>query len=137
MSRDDISAKIREEVALQVKQQVDEQIQDHIPIPLAQQSLENKRQISDIRVTLANSEAREKNSHLQATNLDELLMPILKPDGTESELFPADLRALFAYDLEMSKALLKDFEMEAGDSLQVNFGRFIRHIGIENFQMLG
>lgn len=55
MNRDDISAKIREEVALQVKQQVDEQIQDHIPIPLAQQSLENKRQISDIRVTLANS----------------------------------------------------------------------------------
>ncbi|GLB37762.1 putative D-isomer specific 2-hydroxyacid dehydrogenase family protein [Lyophyllum shimeji] len=129
--RSDISAQIRREVAFQVKEQVDLQIRDHIPVPLEQQAIDNKRQISEIKVALANSEARAKNSHLQVTNLDEPLVPILKPDGSRSKLFPADLRSLFSYDLDMAKALVIDFDLEEDDSLQVNHDRFMRHIGIE------
>ncbi|KAF8070767.1 hypothetical protein FPV67DRAFT_1488664 [Lyophyllum atratum] len=127
--RDDISAQIKREVVSQVKVQMEQQIYDYIPVPLEQQAIDNKRQISEIKVALANSEARAKNSLLQATNLDEPLIPILTPDGRKSKLFPADLRSLFSYELDMAKALVKDFEMEEDDSLQVNYGRFMRHIG--------
>ncbi|KAF5380386.1 hypothetical protein D9615_004712 [Tricholomella constricta] len=135
--RNDVSAQIKREVAMQVKDQVDQQIRDHIPTPLEQQALDNKRQISKIKASLTNSEARAKNSTLQASNLDEPLMPILKPDGSKSHLFPADLRSLFSYEPDMTKALMKDFDIEEDDSLQVNYGRFMRHIGIENVQIAG
>ncbi|KAG6855986.1 hypothetical protein H0H87_008666 [Tephrocybe sp. NHM501043] len=127
--RSDISARIRSEVALQVKGQVNVQIQEYIPVPLHQQVVNNKKQIHEVKVALINSEARARNSALETTNLDEPLMPILKLDGVPSNLYPADLRSLFSYDLNMVKELVNDFEIEEDDSLQVNYERFMRHIG--------
>ncbi|KAG5647112.1 hypothetical protein DXG03_001483, partial [Asterophora parasitica] len=127
--RDDISAQIRREVEIQVKDQVELQIGDHIPVPLELQAIDNNRQIAEIKAALANSEARAKNSHLQGRNLDEPLAPVLKPDGNKSQVFPADLRSLFCYDLDMSNVLMKDFGLEEEDSLSANYGRFMRHIG--------
>ncbi|KAG5715030.1 hypothetical protein E4T56_gene10456 [Termitomyces sp. T112] len=134
--RQDISTRVKSEIALQVREQVNEQIREYIPVPLQQQVLENRKQISDIKISLHNSEARARNSALKPTNFDEPLMPLYKLDGSKSHLNPADLRSLFAYDLDIAKELVRDFGMEADDhSLQVNYGRFMRHIGIENVCM--
>ncbi|KAG6902366.1 hypothetical protein C0995_000928 [Termitomyces sp. Mi166 len=116
---EDISAWVKSEIALQVRKQVNEQIREYIPVPLQQQVSENKKQIFDIKISLLNSKARARNSTLKTTNLDEPLMALYKLDGNKSNLYPADLRSLFAYDLDTVKELVKDFGMEADDhSLQ-------------------
>lgn len=98
--RTHIRDSIKTEVATQVRQEMDLQILDHIPIPLAQQVVDNKKQIADIKTLLANSEARIENASIQAINQDEPLASVLRADGTRSEMFPADLRTLFSYDCE-------------------------------------
>ncbi|KAG6889925.1 hypothetical protein C0992_003520 [Termitomyces sp. T32_za158] len=108
--RKDISERVKSEIALQVREQVNEQIEEYIPVPLRQQMLDNRNKISDIKISL---EARARNSTLKATNLDEPLMPLYKPDGSKSHLYPADLRSLFAYDLDIAKELVNDFGIEA------------------------
>jgi len=79
---------------------------------------------------------------------DEPLLPILKSDGKESELYPADLISLLCYDSknpyyfvssmlsdgtitgETMKRLLADYDLPVDDVLQVNFNRFMAHIGL-------
>jgi hypothetical protein len=56
-NRDHIRDSIKTEVAIQAKQEVDIQLQDHIPFSLTQQLVDSKKQIADIRVALENSSA--------------------------------------------------------------------------------
>jgi len=75
------------------------------------------------------------------------LAPILKADGTRSELFPADLRTLLSYDrelpfysfgyandrashpVELVKALVRDYELVEDVTVEMNLNRFMKYIG--------
>lgn len=98
------------------------------------------------------SAARIKNASVHVTNEDELLAPVLKSDGTRSELFPADLRTLLSYDcellpvyyfdilstgdiasglVELVKGLVRDYELPEDMTVEMNLDRFMKHIGIQ------
>lgn len=46
---------MRREIVDQVKDQVDLQIQEHIPVSLEQQAKDSKQQITEIKISLENS----------------------------------------------------------------------------------
>ncbi|KAJ6576835.1 hypothetical protein B0H10DRAFT_2179780 [Mycena sp. CBHHK59/15] len=126
----DIIAQIRADVAEQVKQQVDVQIQEHIPVSLKQQAAKNRTQLLDARTSLINSEARKKNAGLQIEHLDEGLAKVLKADGTNGKLFPADLRSLLSYDAGDVRELVKEYGLVEDEVREENINRFLSHLGI-------
>jgi len=128
--RAQIEEQIRAEIAIQVKQEVAAQIVEHLPVSLEQQAEESKRQLVEVKHSLVNSEARRANSVLRANNLDDPLTHVLKPDGTQSELFPADLRTLFSYDAEHAQNLVRDFGLQEHELRERNLNRFMAYIGI-------
>jgi len=75
------------------------------------------------------SEARRTNSALRAHNLDERLVVIFRPDGTESKHYPATMRVLFEYDAEKARALVEDYGLPVDAQREKNLNRFIAHIG--------
>lgn len=50
-----IKEQTRAEIAKQVKEQVDSQIVEYIPVPLRQQAAEGKKQLDKVRASLHNS----------------------------------------------------------------------------------
>jgi hypothetical protein len=90
-------------------------------------------------------ESRRKNSCVSPDDTSDPLAPVFKEDGTESKHFPANLAVLFSYDrkshsvnskdikltrpVEKSKKLLEDYGLEENPRLEVNFNRFMNHIG--------
>ncbi|KAF8891758.1 hypothetical protein BD779DRAFT_1512952 [Infundibulicybe gibba] len=130
-----IKARVASEIKAQAKEQVDIQIRNYIPVSLRQQVLDNERHLKEANVSILNSESRIQNAALDLDNQDEPLAPILKTDGSRSKLFPADLRSLFAYELEMAQQLLKDYGIEEAGILEVNFNRFMSHAGVK-FQLV-
>lgn len=128
--RDHIRDSIKTEVATQVKQEVDTQIRYHIPISLTRQAVDANKGIADMRIALANSEARAKNASIHMTDQDEPLAPVSKADGTRSELFPADLRTLLSYDFELVKMLVRDYELPEDTTSETNLmDQFMKNIG--------
>lgn len=126
-----IQEQIKAEIAMQTKNEVDAQIHEHLPIPLHVQAQESQLQLSEVRVQLKNSEARRHNSHLKSTNLNEQLSIVIKKDGTESVLWPKTLRALFGFDLDNARALVKDFGLTEHELREGNINRFMAFIGIQ------
>lgn len=45
-------------------------------------------------------EARGNNARIRPENLTDKLMTVLKPDGTQSKVFPHSLQSLFGYNGE-------------------------------------
>ncbi|KAF9469997.1 hypothetical protein BDZ94DRAFT_48995 [Collybia nuda] len=133
--RRDINQHIRSEIVTQVRQQVDIQIAHYIPVSLGQQALDIREQLKETETSLQNSEARMRNSSIQYTDLDEPLAPILVRDGTTSSLYPSDLRSLFCYEDEVVKALVKEYDLPEDELFETNLERFMRHIGIEKFEL--
>ncbi|GJJ08476.1 hypothetical protein Clacol_002694 [Clathrus columnatus] len=134
-----IEEQIRAEIALQVRQEVTAQIVEHLPISLQEQAEQSKRQLNDVKLSLVNScssysngcrEARRANSGLRANNLDDPLARVLKPNGTESAMFPTDLRTLFGYDSNTALELVREFGLKEHDSRERNLNRFMAFIGI-------
>jgi len=131
----DITAKIKSEIKRQVSEQVDVQIKEHLPVTLKDQLDESKKQLEVVNSSLKNSEARRKNSALRVPrDLDELLTDAATPDGGVSAFFPNDLRALFAYDLEQSQSLARDYRLPVSKIKTENLNSFMSHIGIR-FQL--
>ncbi|KAF8806522.1 hypothetical protein BYT27DRAFT_7191067 [Phlegmacium glaucopus] len=127
--RNDLDNIIRSEVLKQVEEQVNAQIVEHIPVSLQQQAEETKEQLRDIKTSLANSEARITNSYIQSGDWDMPLAPILNSEGKKSNLYPSNLRSLFAYDLESAKTLNKDCGLVEAEELDMNLKQFLAHIG--------
>lgn len=75
------------------------------------------------------SEARRTNSALRAHNLDERLAVVYRPDGTESQYYPATMRVLFEYDAEKARGLVEDYGLPVDAQREKNLNRFIAHIG--------
>jgi len=127
-----IQYQIKTEVAHQVAEQVASEIKDHLPVSLEDQITDSKKQFGDVKFSLINSEARRTNSVLRVPrDLGEPLAPVLKPNSTKSNFFPADLRTLFSYDLHMAQALVRDFELPQSDVREINLNKFMSHIGIQ------
>ncbi|KAF9526643.1 hypothetical protein CPB83DRAFT_857554 [Crepidotus variabilis] len=120
---------VRDAVINQVREEVDEQIGDHMPVSLKEQAVESKRQLEEIRVSLHNSEARINNSFIQISNLYDSLESVLTPDGSESPLYPPNVKSLLGYDLDSARSLNKDFGLAETEDLRVNFQQFLKHIG--------
>jgi len=133
--RTHIKDQIRAEVFAQVKDEIEVQLPEHLPVSLKQQVGESKKYLVGVRHALVNSEARRANSVLRTSNLDDPLAVVLKPDGTRSVVYPADLRSLFSYDTHMTRALLKDYELPDHELQEKNLNRFMSHIGIP-FQLV-
>ncbi|CAL1711311.1 unnamed protein product [Somion occarium] len=130
-----INDQIRKETALQVKEQVSLQMKDHVPLSLEEQVEGSRKQLIEVRHALQNSESRRANSTLETDNLNDTLQVVLKPDGTKSALYPANLNSLFAYSPKMLKELLKDHGLLEHGSKEKNLNRFMSHIGIR-FQLV-
>jgi len=126
-----VQARVQSQIAQRARHHAEIQIKDHLPIPLQTQSEECKTQIRVLEISLANSEARRVNARLDANDWSEPLKPVLKANGEESALFPADLMSLYDYNDETCIALLRDFEIEVDTVRQVNLNRFMAHIGLQ------
>ena len=55
MYRDQIAEQMKLEVAKEVKEQMDAQMQEHLPVPLSEQAEESRRQIVEVKHALQNS----------------------------------------------------------------------------------
>ncbi|OCH89883.1 hypothetical protein OBBRIDRAFT_793874 [Obba rivulosa] len=130
-----IQEQIKAEILLQVKVQIDLQIREHLLVPLQDVVGESKRQLVEVDHALQNSSARRVNALLRGTNLDDTLGVVLKPDGSKSKLYPANLRSLFAYDDAMTNELLKHHGLTCYDQREKNLNRFLSHIGV-HFQLV-
>jgi hypothetical protein len=53
--RRNISDHVKSAITAQIRQEVDAQIQDHIPVSLAQQVKDSKTQLEEIKLSLKNS----------------------------------------------------------------------------------
>jgi len=126
-----ISNEVTDEIKVQVAQQVKAHLGEVLPTTLEEQAAESNQQLKDVRASLINSESRRSNAILRASNLDDQLAIILKPNGEESEHFPHDLKTLFSYDNDRAKALVKDFGLAASDSREKNLNKFMAHAGIQ------
>ncbi|THU85027.1 hypothetical protein K435DRAFT_764528 [Dendrothele bispora CBS 962.96] len=134
----DIKSNIQSEIVKKVKEEVGLQFKDHVPISLEEQLEETEKQLREVKVSLDNSEARRLNNTLDMALIqDEPLYPILKvSDGKPSDLYPADLISLLCYDSETMKKLMEDYDLPVDEVLQVNFNRFMAHIGIKHQLLL-
>lgn len=54
-SRSFLDEKIKEEIAVQTRQQVEAQLRDHVPVPLEEQIVGSRNQIIEVRHALMNS----------------------------------------------------------------------------------
>ncbi|KAF5383485.1 hypothetical protein D9757_006131 [Collybiopsis confluens] len=97
----EIQNQIKSEVQAATKDKIAQHYKELIPIPLQKQHHETKEQLDLARAAFINSDSRRSNSSidilLDAYKLDRL-KPVLKSDGKPSELWPADLNSLLAYD---------------------------------------
>ncbi|PIL34064.1 hypothetical protein GSI_03775 [Ganoderma sinense ZZ0214-1] len=133
--REQIRKQVPLEIAKQAREQIGLQIRDVLPVSLKTQAKESRDYLEEVKHALENSEARRKNSVLKPSpnNLADGLAVVLKPDGTKSKLYPANLRSLFAYDYGKSKELVQDFGLHDHGVLEKNLNGFMAHIGIRFF----
>ncbi|KDQ55124.1 hypothetical protein JAAARDRAFT_60086 [Jaapia argillacea MUCL 33604] len=124
-----IQTQIQAAIAEQVRDEVAKQLKDHLPLSPEEQVEESKETLSQLKYSVANSDARRMNSMVQQENLDDDLSLILNLNGTSSPLYPTNLKLLFAYDDDMVKRLLKDYDLPDQRSREANINCFIRHIG--------
>ena len=120
--RDQIRKQIPLEIAKQAREQIKVQIQDVLPVPLQAQAQEGRMHLAEVKHALENSyvpfrlflryaasdsnpgpmfrEARRKNSVIRPSpnNMGDDLAVVVRPNGTRSKLYPANLRSLFVYD---------------------------------------
>ncbi|KAH8087856.1 hypothetical protein BXZ70DRAFT_955416 [Cristinia sonorae] len=130
-----LDEKIKEEIAIQVQHQVEAQMKEHVPDSLQEQIVGSRNQIIEVRHALMNSEARRQNSNLRTDDLNDQLEIVLKPDGTRSDVYPANLNALFAYSPVLLRILLRDHGLVEVQSREKNLNKFMAHIGI-TFQIV-
>ncbi|KAL1681887.1 hypothetical protein EV122DRAFT_204820 [Schizophyllum commune] len=128
---------MKELVAEQVKKTVDGNIGDYIAVPLAEQKEVAQTMAKKIDVELDNSKARLENSRLHPDDTDPF-KPVLKKDGTESNVWPFDFRSLFAFEGEYKTLdkLLDDFELSIGvkdDTKGVKFQDDIKRVKMQTF----
>ncbi|THH20208.1 hypothetical protein EUX98_g8625 [Antrodiella citrinella] len=133
--REFLDGRIKEEIITEVHQQVQVQLPEHIPVTLEKQIVGSRSQIIEVRHALMNSEARRTNSNLRTDDLNDSLAIVLKPDGTRSDVYPANLTALFAYTPALLRTLLKDHGLVEHQLREKNLNKFMAHIGI-TFQIV-
>ncbi|KXN85302.1 Putative 2-hydroxyacid dehydrogenase UNK4.10 [Leucoagaricus sp. SymC.cos] len=127
--REGIRKQIRDTIRARVKEEVDRQIVSYVPIPLDKQLVDMKKRGKEVKIALANSEARTQNSTLNINSEYESLAPILTDSGDKSALYPADLGNLFSYDEESLRALLRSYGLEVEGDERSNVSEFLRFIG--------
>ncbi|KZT72332.1 hypothetical protein DAEQUDRAFT_664319 [Daedalea quercina L-15889] len=132
--RAQIREQVKTQVAEQVKAQLGLQIRQHLPEPLARRVEESRRQIEEVKHAVQNSEARSRNSALKTFNLDDPLDEVLKPDGTRCDLYPTNLRSLFAYTGTEARQLAAAYELGEHRDRENNINRFMAHIGEQRTQ---
>ncbi|KAF9268699.1 hypothetical protein L218DRAFT_525296 [Marasmius fiardii PR-910] len=125
---------MEEEIAKTVKEQVDAQIVNHIPIPLKKQLVDCQAQLKHVEVSLTNSKARGIHAYyeLSPDSLDEPLKPFVDASGRTSDVYPADLSSLFTYDIKNLKKLVSDYGLVPDNDRLSNINRFMDHIGIKH-----
>jgi len=125
--RQQIEEQIKTELALQVGEEVHRQLPEHIPEDGDAQS---KTELTEARVKFVNSESRGANAVLREQNLEDPLHDILRSDGTKSELFPPDLKTLFAYNADKVRQLVQDYGVPEHHLRERNLNRFMAYCGV-------
>ncbi|EJT96697.1 hypothetical protein DACRYDRAFT_102770 [Dacryopinax primogenitus] len=127
---------VRTEVEQRVMERVAEQISQKIPAELLEDVQDHKVQLSHVRRSLHNSEARRANSLLRTNNINEPLTPLMRSNGEISPFFPHDLSSLFASPAPVARQLVSDYDLTIDpDSRERNLNKFMGHIGV-GFQMV-
>ncbi|KAJ7209693.1 hypothetical protein GGX14DRAFT_631564, partial [Mycena pura] len=133
-----LSEELKAHIHTTVEREVKGRLNVQIPEQLRDQIKSHKRQILEVRRGLHNSEARQYNSAIGPSALNEELRPLLRPlptgeqspmfggvpptpaatDGeanlgeptaTPSAMFPRDLKALFTLKSEEAETLVKEY----------------------------
>ncbi|KII95712.1 hypothetical protein PLICRDRAFT_170325 [Plicaturopsis crispa FD-325 SS-3] len=128
-----IQLQIRSAIEQQVAQQVNARISAILPIPLADQARETRRRIEEVKRALENSEARRSNANLRSGDLYEPLGVVLMEDGRKSDVYPANLVSLFAYEAAPIDQLIKDYKLDIQEmqTREESLNAFMTHIGIQ------
>ncbi|KAF8908016.1 hypothetical protein CPB85DRAFT_800988 [Mucidula mucida] len=130
--RADIKAKIRSEIHGQTQAQVDQQITEYIPIPLGKQLEETNTKLSQVKISIANAEARKRNSEFTLThNKDDKLGVILNDKGKKSDIYPEDLNSFLSVYKHVVQ-LLADYGLGSDEDPRKNCNRFLDYIGISS-----
>jgi len=139
---DHLRRKIEELVDELVDRDVDDMVQEildnfYIPQKLQDTVNNQRRQLDSVRINLHNTEARRTNSVLKAEHMADTIVPLLKPDGTVSKVFPRNLSALFAIDHEAAKLLLTEYGVpsSADDSRDKTMNSLMYFLGV-GYQLL-
>ncbi|KIK69049.1 hypothetical protein GYMLUDRAFT_91451 [Collybiopsis luxurians FD-317 M1] len=134
----DLSPEIRKSIESEVhaiaQKEIDKQFKALMPDTLQKQLEQTNEQLSLAKAAYINSESRRTNSNIDimvAACMNDELKPVLKADGKQSSLWPADLNSLFAYDSESIKKLLKDYDLPVDKVQETNINLFLSHIGIK------
>ncbi|KAH9946436.1 hypothetical protein B0H21DRAFT_693650 [Amylocystis lapponica] len=106
---------VKEIIQREVAERVQRQLRAQVPEKLREEVKHYKHQITTVKHSLHNSEARRHNSLICSSGLDEPLRPLLRPlpMPTPSPLFPHDLASLTRLEPEAIKALLNDYGLVA------------------------
>ncbi|EPQ55023.1 hypothetical protein GLOTRDRAFT_129326 [Gloeophyllum trabeum ATCC 11539] len=125
-----IKGKIMEELARQVKAEVDGQIKDHLRPTLLEQIKEAEIHLANLKNAIHNTEALTANSKLQGDDLHMPLAPLRKADHSMSGCWPENIYSLCGYSNNTLKQLLRDYDLPVQDSQQANVDKFLAFIGV-------
>ncbi|KAL1942789.1 hypothetical protein VTO73DRAFT_5029 [Trametes versicolor] len=126
--KDQISAEVKK----QVKQQVEEQlVRDHLGTPLNVQVEAGREQITALRAAVQNSKARRANSSLTWSDMGTTFEDVVRPDGTRSPKWPANVNSLDGLSAADLAELLRDYDLHVHASHADNLNSFLRHIGVD------
>ncbi|KAI0633698.1 hypothetical protein C8Q77DRAFT_1057032 [Trametes polyzona] len=132
--RELIRRQIRSEVERQTASEIDTQLADDYlqGTSLEKQVEDGRAQVTAMRAAVQNSKARQANSPLTWSEGDmaALLGVVVRPDGTPSPRWPANLTSLLAFEDEEIVKLRNDYGLDdTGDRLR-NINGFLAYIGV-------
>ncbi|KAI0633707.1 hypothetical protein C8Q77DRAFT_806863 [Trametes polyzona] len=130
--RNYIDARIKAEVEEQTAQQVGDQlVRDHLHgTPLEAQVEAGRAQVAAMRAAVENSKARQENASITWSDMDRPFKDVVRPDGSKSPSWPANLTSLLAYTDEKVAQLGRDYELFEHKERAQNVNAFLAHIGV-------
>ncbi|KAI0371113.1 hypothetical protein BV20DRAFT_965781 [Pilatotrama ljubarskyi] len=132
-----IKTQIRAEVTKQVGEQLEKQIvPEHLPMSLEDHVKQGREQVTAMRAALENSKARRENATITEADTMKPLAVVFRSDGTKSDLYPANINSLFAYNDAKMSQLVHDYDLYDFKDIVKNFNAFLAHVGVVKFRRL-
>ncbi|EIW63193.1 uncharacterized protein TRAVEDRAFT_56301 [Trametes versicolor FP-101664 SS1] len=126
--KEQISAEVKRQVEAEVKEQL---VRDHLGTPLNVQVDAGREQITALQAAVQNSKARRENSAITWSDMTTNFKDVVRPDGTRSAKWPANVNSLDGLSAADLADLLRDYDLHVHASHAMNLNSFLRHIGVD------